>query len=111
MRWNTLSDLSQLDTIDALSAAAPVLIFKHSTRCSISAAALNRLERNWKDEDDKKITPYFLDLLANRAVSNAIADKYGVEHESPQVLVIDNGKAVYNASHTGIAYQSLMALN
>ncbi|UPT68079.1 MAG: bacillithiol system redox-active protein YtxJ [Sphingobacteriales bacterium JAD_PAG50586_3] len=111
MQWNILSDSSQLDNIDELSANGPVLIFKHSTRCSISSTALNRLERSWQPEDNNKIAPYYLDLLEHRALSNTIAERYGVMHESPQVIVIKNGKAVYDESHMGINYNSLMALN
>lgn len=111
MRWNTLSEIADLEQIDTLSANGHVLIFKHSTRCSISSAALDRLQRNWKEQDNTKITPYYLDLLQYRDISNAIAERYGIMHESPQVIVIKNGKAIYNESHMGINYATLMALN
>lgn len=108
MNWNTLADINQLADIDALSIDKPILVFKHSTRCSISATALSRLERNWKAEDADKVTPYYLDLLQHRDISNAIADKYGVEHESPQALVIKDGKVVYHESHMGISYNDIV---
>lgn len=108
MKWNELSDVQQLPLIDMESEQQPVLILKHSTRCNISAAALSRLERNWKDEDNKELKPYFLDLLQHRDVSNTIADLYAVEHQSPQVLVIKNGSCVYSATHTAINYTELM---
>jgi bacillithiol system protein YtxJ len=111
MQWNILTDSSQLDSIDGLSIIGPVMIFKHSTRCSISTTALDRLQRSWKEGDNTKIIPYYLDLIKYRETSNAIAERYGVEHESPQVIVIKDGKAVYNESHMGINYSSLMALD
>lgn len=84
------------------------MILKHSTRCSISAMALNRIERKWTGEE--KIKPYYLDLLAHRDISSAIEQRYGVEHESPQVLIIRNGQCVYTASHNGIAYEDFSEL-
>jgi len=104
MNWTPLSDTAQLDLIDAASHARPILIFKHSTRCSISSAALNRLEKAWSPQDDTQHTVYYLDLIRHRALSNAIADRYGVEHESPQVLVIRDGRCVHATAHFGITY-------
>lgn len=105
MNWNNLTSDSQLATIKAESAQQPVLIFKHSTRCSISAMALSRMERNW--DDAAGIKPYYLDLIANRPVSNQIVDVFGVEHESPQVLLIQNGECIYDASHMSISFDAL----
>lgn len=109
MNWNKLTTAAQIDEIKALSAQKPVFIFKHSTSCSISSMSLNRLQRNWKEEDVDKMTPYYLDLLAYRALSNQVATDFGVPHESPQVIVIHGGKAVYHESHYGISYATLMA--
>jgi len=109
MNWHPLTDLAQLDAIDAASAERPILIFKHSTRCNISSAALSRLERAWTAADDAQHVTYHLDLLRHRDVSNAIAERYGVEHASPQVLVIRNGKCVYDESHFGIGYAEVTA--
>lgn len=109
MNWNQLNTTDQLKTIDELSATKPVLILKHSTTCSISATALNRLERNWKEEDRTFVEPYYLDLLSFRGVSNEIANHYKVSHESPQVLLIKNGICVYNESHTGINLAEIMS--
>lgn len=104
MNWTVLTDEGQLDGIDRLSAERTVLIFKHSTRCSISSAALNRLESAWTAADEGLGAVFFLDLIRYRSVSNAIADRYGVQHESPQVLVIRSGRCVHHASHFGITY-------
>lgn len=108
MNWNKLTQIEQLVDIDVQSHEFPVLLFKHSTTCSISAAALNRLERNWNETEMESIQPYYLDLLANRTTSNAIADHYEIEHQSPQVLVIKKGECIYNESHMGIDYKSIL---
>ena len=109
MNWNELTEVAQLDRIDLLSKEKPVLIFKHSTRCNISGAALSRLERAWTAEDDRARTTWFLDLLKHRDISDAIAQRYGVEHESPQALVIKDGKCVDVSAHFGITYKEVVA--
>ncbi|MBL7843077.1 MAG: bacillithiol system redox-active protein YtxJ [Cyclobacteriaceae bacterium] len=107
MQWNKLTELRQLDDISKESAQQKILIFKHSTKCSTSRAMLDRLERNWKEDEMKAIKPYFLDLLSYRQISNAIAEKFNVEHESPQVIIIQDDKAIYHASHFGINYSTI----
>lgn len=112
MLWQNLTDISQLQTIINISNeqsanGLTVLIFKHSTRCGTSAMALNRLESKWQGNEN--IQPYFLDLLAHREISTELADIFGVRHESPQVLLIRDGKCIYHNSHTGISYQDIIA--
>lgn len=104
LNWSPLNDTRTLEDLDAssfLDSHQAILIFKHSTRCSISAMSLSRLERKW-DVEPSKVPAYFLDLLNHRDISNAIAEKYQVEHQSPQVLLIKNGKCIYDASHGDI---------
>ncbi|MCC6370223.1 MAG: bacillithiol system redox-active protein YtxJ [Bacteroidia bacterium] len=108
MNWNQLTSKQQLDLIDEESKQTPVLLFKHSTRCSISSTALSRLERKWQEADGQKMKPYYLDLLQHRDVSNCIASHYGVEHQSPQALIISNGKCVYSATHLDIFYDEII---
>jgi bacillithiol system protein YtxJ len=98
--WNPLTDLGQLNEIMDLSNEKAVLIFKHSTSCSISRFALKQFENEFDLEG--KITPYFLDLLNRRDISNEIAVRFGVEHQSPQILLIKNGKTIYATSHSDI---------
>ncbi len=105
MNWNKLTNDDQLADIREESEKQPVLIFKHSTTCSISAMALSRMERNWNDQLGVK--PYYLDLLANRPISSKIEREFGVEHESPQVLLIRHGECVYDASHMSISFAGL----
>jgi bacillithiol system protein YtxJ len=107
MNWNQLSDISQLETIKEESFKQPVLILKHSTTCSISGTALNRLERNWKQEKVGDLKPYYLDLLRNRNISNEIASIFDIEHQSPQVLLIKDGVCIYSATHFDISFAEL----
>jgi bacillithiol system protein YtxJ len=109
MNWEKLTDIAQLETIKTESAANPVLIFKHSTRCSISATAMARLERNWKSENPKGLKTYYLDLIAYRPVSAKIEADFHIEHQSPQVLLIKNGKCVYDASHMAISMDEIVS--
>jgi bacillithiol system protein YtxJ len=109
MNWKKLTESAQIEEIKELSKTKPVLIFKHSTRCAVSSMSLDRLLRNWKTEDGEKVVPYFLDLIAFRSLSNQIEEIFGVPHESPQVILIRNGQAVYDNSHYGISYPEIMA--
>lgn len=101
LKWSALTDISQLDAIVQESQNTPVLLFKHSTRCAVSRMALKNFEREYAiDADTAK--PYFLDLLEHRDISNEIASRFNVVHQSPQLLLIKNGEAVYTTSHSDI---------
>ncbi|MBL3657052.1 bacillithiol system redox-active protein YtxJ [Fulvivirga sediminis] len=108
MKWNKIDNQDQINNIKEESKEQMVMLFKHSTTCPISSMALNRLERSWQDDDAQVIKPYFLDLLKYRSISNEIADTFGVQHESPQVILIKEGEAVYNNSHMGINYSEII---
>lgn len=107
--WKKLEHISQIEDIKKESEETPVLIFKHSTRCSISAMAWDRLKRKWKAEDSQKIRTYYLDLIAYRNISDAIAKEFSINHESPQVILIKNGKMIYNSSHMGINHRDILS--
>ena len=100
INWTELTDTAQLMEIEAISNEKPVVIFKHSTRCSISRMALKQFEREFDLNDT--VDAYFLDLIAHRDISNEIATRFNVYHESPQLILIKNGKAVYDVSHSDI---------
>lgn len=106
LNWNALTEIKQLDAIVEESAEKPVVIFKHSTRCSISRMALKNFEREYNLEESE-VSPYFLDLLQHRDISNEIAQKFQVIHQSPQLLLIKNGKSVYDVSHSEIDAEAL----
>jgi len=106
VNWVALTEMSQLDEIIEESKSIPVMILKHSTRCSISLMAKNGLDKSWDIEDDK-IKTYYLDLLKFRPISNQIAETFNVHHQSPQVLVIKDGKCDYSATHSAIDTRSI----
>lgn len=101
VKFFTLDKMEQFDEIDLISAIKPIVIFKHSTRCSISRMALKQFETEFNFPKEK-IDWYLLDLLNHRDLSNEIASRYNVVHQSPQIVVIRNGKAVFNESHENI---------
>jgi bacillithiol system protein YtxJ len=104
-KWIPLTSIGQLDEIVVLSNENPVVIFKHSTRCSISRFALKQFEK----EFDFAVDAYFLDLIEHRDISNEIATRFNVYHQSPQLLLIKNGKSVYDVSHDAIDAGELKA--
>jgi len=112
MKWSELRSINQIEQIREESKENPILIFKYSSRCSLSRMALDRLERNWKEDEVPAIKPYFLDLIAYREISNRVAHVFAVEHESPQILIIENEKSIYDRSHMAIEYTGILeALN
>lgn len=104
MNWTDLNEESQIDAIVEESKQQPVVIYKHSTTCSISAMAKNRLERSEAPEGSKF---YYLDLLSYRNVSNMVADVFNEKHESPQILIIKDGMCTYEESHNGINMEEI----
>lgn len=106
LSWNLLASEAALDGATKLSYHQDVLLFKHSTTCSISLMAKMRLEDSW-DFSDSDIMPYYLDLKSYRDLSARIAEFFSVHHESPQVLLIRNGACIYDASHFDISVDEL----
>ena len=107
MNWNIITSNDQLDLIEQESSKTPVVIFKHSTRCSISSMAMNRFERAW--DENNGIKAYYLDLILYRDIYDAIAEKFGVVHQSPQVIVLKDGQVIYNDSHMGISVNDIQS--
>ncbi len=107
MIWKNLETLAQFESIIDDSFSQTILIFKHSTRCVISINAKDRLERQWKPDKSQNITCYYLDLLQYRDISNTLASKLEITHQSPQVLIIKNGVSVFDVSHIGIQFDSI----
>lgn len=103
INWKKLESTEDLENIIEDSFNAPQVIFKHSTTCPISGMAKRRLEGGWEFD----FSPYYLDLLSYRSISSAIEDRLSVRHESPQIILIKEGKAIYNDSHLDISASSL----
>lgn len=106
MNWIPLESIDQVNQIVERSKEKPCVIFKHSTRCSISSMAKFRLEGDW-DLSENEIEAYFLDLIKHREVSQYIAEELSVYHESPQIILIKNGEVIYDESHLDITVNEL----
>lgn len=105
--WNQLTSVEQLKEVIKSSSEKPVLLFKHSTRCSISSMAFSGFQSGWEGSDEE-IGIYYLDLLNYRDISSQIAELTGVMHQSPQVIVLKNNEVVYTATHTGISARAAL---
>ncbi len=106
LQWQVLDSISMLEALKQRSFEVPCLIFKHSTRCSISSMALNRLQIGW-EFSEQELEGWFLDLIAFRSVSHAVSEQLGIEHQSPQAIIVRNGEVVYHASHSAIGIQPI----
>lgn len=100
--WKPLTSIEELDEAVKESEQKKVVIFKHSTRCHISKTVLDRFEKE-QVEYPKDASFYLLDLLAFRPVSSEIESRLNITHQSPQLLVIENGLVIRDASHHSIS--------
>ncbi len=104
--WKEITELETLDTLTEDSYQKPVAILKHSTSCWISRMVLRNFEMEYElKEEDYEL--YFLDLLRYREISNRIASRFNVPHHSPQLIILKDGKVVYDASHNEVTADSL----
>lgn len=106
LQWNIINAEQELDLIEEQSKLKPQIVFKHSTRCGVSSMVLRRFERQ-AHEVIQGMDFHMVDVISNRAVSNAIAGRYGIMHQSPQLIVIKNSTAVFNDSHYEIINSEL----
>lgn len=107
LNWNKVETEEDLKAAVAASEEEHVLFFKHSTRCGISSMALRRFEDDWDEESNCQL--YFIDLIANRAVSNALSDISGVAHQSPQVILMKDRNVNYHDSHGAISASAIQS--
>jgi bacillithiol system protein YtxJ len=109
MNWKPITSVDQISSLIQESNSdsnAGVLILKHSTRCSVSFFAKKNLESSWNISADKLPT-YYLDLIKYRDVSDQLAEIFDVRHESPQLLLINNGDCSYSAAHSEISAEAV----
>lgn len=99
--WISLESMAQLDEIKINSAKKAQLIFKHSTTCGVSSMVLKMFNGSFDPSLDCDL--YFLPIQSHRELSNAIAEKFGIRHESPQLLILKDGKVSFHTSHGAIA--------
>lgn len=97
-QWKHLETESDFNEAVAESSVRPVVIFKHSTTCGISNHKFFEMQEEWELSPDE-VAFYYLDLLAYRPVSNLVAEKTRVIHQSPQVIVLKDGNVVGHTSH------------
>ncbi|HWW43272.1 MULTISPECIES: bacillithiol system redox-active protein YtxJ [Pedobacter] len=104
MQWTNITDGTQISEIQKQTGYS--LIFKHSTRCSVSMMAKRRFEMDW-DALPEGTALYFLDLISYRDISAQIAETFQVHHESPQILLIKDGDCILDASHGDISAEEV----
>ncbi len=107
MNWIEITSDNQFEEALKKSESETVVFFKHSTRCSISSSALNRIERNFKPTEN--VNWLFLDLIKYRTISNLMADTLNIEHQSPQVLVVKDRACIFSESHYGISFDEVIS--
>ena len=107
MSWINVENESAI--ADLKQNAGYSLIFKHSTRCSISMMAKKRVDMDL-DDLPADVKPYFLDLIAYRSVSAFIAETFQVHHESPQLLLIKDGECILDQSHGDISIAEVLTI-
>jgi bacillithiol system protein YtxJ len=107
MNWTSLDTAEQLNSIKQKPGYS--VIFKHSTRCSISMMAKRRFEMDWSQLPDE-IPLYFLDLIQHRDISNQVASTFSVHHESPQLLLIKDGECILDQSHGEISVEEALLM-
>ncbi|MGB4838903.1 MAG: bacillithiol system redox-active protein YtxJ [Saprospiraceae bacterium] len=102
--WNTINSFESLSEALDKSYLQNIIIFKHSTTCSISHMAKMRLESDWNLDE---IPTYYLDIKQFRKLSDSISETLEIHHESPQILLIRNGQCTYDASHFDISVEEI----
>ncbi len=107
VHWKSLTTLDQLNEILADRSGLKHVLFKHSTRCGVSAMTKKQFEKDWPG-DKEDINVWYLDLLNYREISNAIAEKTGVYHQSPQAIALLNGEVRYDASHSEVSARRII---
>lgn len=103
--WIYITEDGDIEKLEKRSFEKPVIIFKYSTRCGINRITLRQFEKDLPSEPDFAF--YFMDLVKYRSLSNEIADKFGVRHESPQLIVLKDGKVLHHSSHQDINAKEL----
>ncbi|MDB5008842.1 MAG: thioredoxin family protein [Mucilaginibacter sp.] len=107
MNWTSLESADQINNIKQQQGYS--IIFKHSTRCSISMMVKKRFELDW-NKLPENLTLYFLDLIKYRELSNQVAQDFYVHHESPQLLLIKDGECVLDLSHGEVSVEEAMSV-
>lgn len=107
MQYTEITSNDTLNNLIELSNNSPIVVFKHSNRCSVSRWVWNDFQRaNFPAE----VKIFLLNVIEQRHLSNQLAEHFEIRHESPQVLLIQNGKCIYHDSHQGIDATKMQSL-
>jgi bacillithiol system protein YtxJ len=106
--WKIITEKSHLVEIENESYNKPVVIFKNSSRCGISQSMLMNFQEEMQQTNSGDISFYLLDIVKNRDISSIIAQQFNLNHESPQLLVIENGECNYYKNHWNISFSDLV---
>jgi bacillithiol system protein YtxJ len=106
-RLTPLNDVQSLDAAIAESADRPVLLFKHSRYCGVSCEALDELQSHIDGSANGGISYRMITVQTHRPVSDAVAQRLGLRHETPQAILLRDGKVIWNASHFRITATQL----
>ena len=103
--------LSEADVERAIGAShhRPVVICKHSATCGISAQALDSLEE-WFGAESRTPEAYIVTVQTHRALSTGLAERFGIRHETPQLLLLRDGVVTWHASHHHVRGAELQAV-
>jgi bacillithiol system protein YtxJ len=94
-----LHDVPSLDAAIAESRERPVLLFKHSRYCGVSCEALDELQAHIESRSEATVAYKMITVQTHRPVSDAASQRLGLRHETPQAILLRDGKVVWNASH------------
>ena len=106
MTWRTITTTADLERLVEQSQSTACLIYKHSTRCTMSEMMKYVLEEEW-DFEETELIPYYLDILSNKTLAAKIAEDFQVYHQSPQVLLIQKGECTFDEDHRDISIEEI----
>ena len=105
MHWIHLTSEDQLQKIVVKSQEKPQVIFKYSSCCHLSEIVFQRLQKNCCPGD---VDFHFLDLTNYNPISEKVSEVFGVSHQSPQILVINEGQCIFHESHPDISLEGIL---
>ncbi len=106
MNWINLDSIDKINELKELSANQNVLVFKYSPKCVVNYIVRNLLEREW-NEGEMNMKTYIVDVINYKDISKQIETDFDVNHESPQLLIIEKSKPVFTANHGRVLFSEI----
>lgn len=103
----SIDTIQKCEELILQSQDVPIVIFKHSTRCPISSGANEEMMMLDEECQDKPVKIGKILVVEHREVSLYCAERLGIKHESPQVIIVHHGKVTFNDSHHRVRYDKL----